>query len=67
MSESLFNKVAGVKACNFTKKRVLHRCFPVCFAKFLRTDIFYRTPSVAASVDMTYTCMESYPISANSS
>ena len=59
MSESLFNKVAGVKACNFTEKKLLHRCFPVRFAKFLRTVFFYRTPSVAASVNMTYTCMES--------
>ena len=31
-----FNKVAGT-ACNFIKKRPWHRCFPVNFAKFLRT------------------------------
>ena len=31
-------------------KRLLHRCFPVNFAKFLRTSFFYRTPPVAASV-----------------
>ena len=35
--ESIFNKVAGLKACNFIKKRLQHRCFPVKFAKFLRT------------------------------
>ena len=35
--ESLFNKVAGLKTCNFIKKR--QRCFPVEFAKFLRTPI----------------------------
>ena len=37
--ESLFNKVAGLLACNFIKKRLQHRCFPVNVAKFLRTDI----------------------------
>ena len=31
-----FNKVAGT-ACNFIKKRLWHRCFPVNFAKSLRT------------------------------
>ena len=30
-----FNKVAG-QACNFIKKRLWHRCFPVNFVKFLR-------------------------------
>ena len=29
LSESLFEKVEGVKACNFNKKWLLHRCFPV--------------------------------------
>ena len=37
--ESLFNKLAELKACNFIKKRLQHRCFPVKFAKFLRTPI----------------------------
>ena len=32
--ESLFNKVAGL---SLQKKRLWHRCFPVNFAKFLRT------------------------------
>ena len=31
-----FNKVAGA-SCNVIKKRLWHRCFPVNFAKFLRT------------------------------
>ena len=35
MLESLFKKVAGLKACNFIKKRPEHRCFPVNIAKFL--------------------------------
>ena len=35
--ESLFNKVAGLQACNFITNRLQHRCFPVKFTKFLRT------------------------------
>ena len=38
---SLYNKVAGVKACNFIKKKLQHRCFPVSIAKFLRTVFVY--------------------------
>ena len=37
--ESLLNKVAGIQVCNFIKKRLQHRYFPVKFAKFLRTPI----------------------------
>ena len=33
--ESLFNKVTGPKTCNFIKKRLQHRCFPVNIAKLL--------------------------------
>ena len=36
MLESIFKKAAGLKACNFIKKRLQHRCFPVNFAKYLR-------------------------------
>ena len=32
--ESLFNKVAGLKFCNFIKKRLQHRYFTVNIAKF---------------------------------
>ena len=46
--QSLFDKAAGFSAYNFIKKRLQHSCFPVKFAKFLRT-CFYRTPPVAAS------------------
>ena len=45
--ESLSNRVPGLKACNFIKKKLQHRCFPVSVAKFLRS-YFYRTPPVAA-------------------
>ena len=40
MFESLFNKVAGLKAYNFVKKRLQQRLFPVSIAKFLRTTLF---------------------------
>ena len=29
-----------LKACNFMKKKLHHRCFPMKFTKFLRTPIF---------------------------
>ena len=38
--ETLYNKEACRKACNFTKKRHQHRCFPANIAKFLKT-LFY--------------------------
>ena len=37
---SLFKKVAGLKLCNIVKTRLQHRCFPVKFAKSLRTPLF---------------------------
>ena len=40
MLESLFNKAAGLKACNSIKKRLQHSCFPVKLAKFLKTPVF---------------------------
>ena len=40
MLEFLFNKVAGLKACNFIKNRLQHRCFPIKFTNFLRTPFF---------------------------
>ena len=39
MFGSLLNKVAGLQGCNFIKKRLQHRCFPVNIVKFLRTAI----------------------------
>ena len=35
-----FNKVAGLRPANLVKKRQWHRCFPVNFAKILRTPVF---------------------------
>ena len=40
MLEPLSNKVATLKAGNFIKKRLQHRCFPLNIAKFLRTAFF---------------------------
>ena len=37
--ESLSDKVSGLQACNFVKKRLQHRCLPVNIAKFLRIPI----------------------------
>ena len=48
MLEYLFNKVVGLKACHFIKKRLQHRYFPVKLTKFLR-KLFYGTPLVANS------------------
>ena len=33
-----FNKVGGLRPETLLKKRLWHRCFPVNFAKFLRTS-----------------------------
>ena len=41
--ESLFNKVAGLRPATLLKKRLWHRCFPVNFAKFLRTRFLHNT------------------------
>ena len=40
MLESVFNKVEGLKTCDFIKMRLQHTCFPVNTAKFLRTTFF---------------------------
>ena len=37
MLDSLFNKVSGLQAYNFIKKRPRHKCFPVIIANFLGT------------------------------
>ena len=39
MLESLFNKIAGLKACNFIKKKLQHRYFTVNIGKFLRAPV----------------------------
>ena len=49
--ESLFNTAAGLKTCNFLKKRLQHRCFPVKSARNLRT------PAAAASEFCSSSCI----------
>ena len=39
----LLNKVAGLMPVTLLKKRLCHRCFPVNFAKFLRTPFSQNT------------------------
>ena len=39
----LFNKVADLRLATLLKKRFWHRCFPVNFAKFLRTLFLQNT------------------------
>ena len=38
-----FNKVAGLRPIILLKKRLLHRCCPVNFAKFVRTAFLQNT------------------------
>ena len=46
--EPLFNKVADLQPCNFIKKRLLHRCFPVNIAKFWNTYLEYLLKTTAS-------------------
>ena len=48
MLEYLFKKAADPRACDSIKKRLQHRCFPVKFAKFLRTPFLKKGVPVAA-------------------
>ena len=43
MLEFLFNKVAGLQACNIIKKTLQHWCFSVKFAKSLRASFLQNT------------------------
>ena len=46
-----FNKVAGA-ACNFIKKEALAQVYSRQFCKIFKNTSFYRTPPVAASVEV---------------
>ena len=46
--ESPFDKVAGLKPCNFLEKKLQHRCFPANIAKS-KNIFFYRIPLVDTS------------------
>ena len=45
-----FNKVTCLTPATLLKKILWDRCFPVNFAKFFRTHLFFRTPPVAATM-----------------
>ena len=49
-----FNKVAGLKPATLLKKRLLHRCFPVNFANFLRTLFLQNTSGRLLLFPLTY-------------
>ena len=51
MLESLFNKFIGLQACNFTKKRLQHKRFPVKIANFKNTYLkkHHRTAGSSSS------------------
>ena len=38
-----FNRVVGLRSATLLKKKLWHRCFPVNFAKFLRTPFVQKT------------------------
>ena len=38
-----FNRVVGLRSATLLKKKLWHRCFPVNFAKFLRTPFVHKT------------------------
>ena len=48
----LFNKVADLGPVTLLKMKLRYRCFPVNFAKFSEEHLFYRTPPMAASVNI---------------
>ena len=52
MLESLFNKFIGFQGCNFTKKRLQHRLFPVNITNFKNTYFEKHLPT--AGSDSSY-------------
>ena len=55
----LFNKVAGLRPATSLKKKLWHMCFPINFAKFLRTP-FLRNTSGRLLVYLTFHSIQ-YP------
>ena len=48
--ESLFNNIAGLKACNFIKKRLQHKVFSCKYCEIFKKIFFDRTSPVAVFV-----------------
>ena len=65
--ESLFNKVAGIKAYSFIKKRLQHRYFPVNIAKFLRTAKIKSRKKIIKVLGTNITNMRMNPDNRNTS
>ena len=49
MLESLFNKVAGLKVCNFIKIETPPQLFSSKYREIFKNSFLYGTPPVAAS------------------
>ena len=49
LTSTVFIEVHNLQACNFVKERLQHRCFPVKFAKFLRTPPILKNIRMTAS------------------
>ena len=49
LCQSLFNKLVGLRPASVLTKRLRHKCFPVNFAKFLRT-----LPVAASALTILY-------------
>ena len=48
VGESLFNKVADLKACNFIEKEIPEQVFFREYCEFFKNSFFYGKPPVAA-------------------
>ena len=48
-----FNKLARLRPVTLLKKRIWHRCFPINFAKFLRTPFLYSNTSFFSIKQLT--------------
>ena len=59
MLESLFNKFIGFQGCNFTKKRLQHRRFPVNITNFKNT-YFEKHLRTARSDSYIYCILQNY-------
>ena len=57
-----FNKAAGLRPGNLLTKRPWHMCFPVKFAKFLRTPFFIVQLQVVASILKLWTSQNAYKL-----
>ena len=58
MLESVFNKVAGLSACNFIKKETPAPVFSSEYCKRFKNSFLHRTPPVAASVNLTLSLID---------